>query len=562
MKKFLSIFAIVLLAATWALAAAPGTDSVSIDNEFVRAVVNRGPREAGRFSIGTTGGDISRPASRNQHLIFGGNTPWTSYTTVLIDGEKYVFGGSTARRAGHDATYGTAVTLPTANNDNVTTVYRCGDIEVAQELGFVRGPSTRMLDTLGITYRLTNHGAVNHQVGLRVMLDTMCGSNDAAPMRAGRQAITTATAFAGAAIPDYWQAFDSLAKPTVISQGTLRGGGLTVPDKIIFADWGTLADEPWEPVITPDMGFIRKGETDPDTAVAMFWNPQALEPEKTLAYTTEYGIGDVSLQPGNLTLGLTAPAESTFEYERTDTFTITGYLQNAGGFEARDIALSLKLPAGLSLVSGSKLKEAYDSLKPGETAQESWTVRPNGKHGGKQKLELAVTSTNIEANQTTRDILLNVPVPTLQCTPRSVNVTAGSSDLPTLILIQINLKPAENLQGARFTLEYDPKVVRPLGKPFGVTRGSAFAEDDRLLNWHYDDSVDGRLVVTGRRNQALPMTQAEVNIATIKFQVVGPGKSALRLFDAVTLPASTDKGEELPIQTTDGEIVVTAEPAK
>jgi len=560
MNRLFGSLLIGLLGCAGVFAAAPGAESVSIENEFIRAVVNRGPREAGRFSIRTTGGDPSRPASREQHLIFGGNAPWTSYTTVQVDGEKFVFGGPTSRRAGHGASYGKAMTLPTAENKTVTTVYRCGDIEVAQELGLVRGPSTRMLDTIGITYRLTNHGVANHQVGVRVLLDTMCGSNDAAPMRAGRQAITTATAMAGSTVPDYWQAFDSLAKPTVISQGTLRGTGLTVPDKVIFADWGTLADEPWEPVLTPEMGFIRKGETDPDTAVALFWNPQSIDPEKTASYTTAYGIGDVSLQPGNLTLGLTAPAEATYEHERTDTFTITGYLQNAGGFEARDVSLTFTLPAGLTLVNGSKLKETYDSLKPGETAQESWTVRPNGKFGGKAKLALAVASANIEANQIARDVQLNVPTPTLQCTPRSVSVTAGSTDLPTLVLVQVNLKPAENLQGVRFTLQYDPKVVRPLGKPFGVTRGSAFAEDDRLLNWHYDDSVDGRLVIVGRRNQALPMTQAEVNLATIKFQVVGAGKTALKLLDAVALPATTDKGEEHPVQVADGEIIVTAEP--
>ena len=546
----LAVLSLVMLRAC---AAAPGAESVSIVNEFIRADVNRGPEEAGRFSMRTTGGDPSRPDSKNQHLIFGGNAPWTSYTTVLIDGEQFAFGGPTERRAGHTAAYGKAITLPAANGNTVTCAYRYGDIDVEQDLAFIRGASTRMLDTVGITYKVTNRGATTHQVGLRVMLDTMCGSNDGAPMRAGQQVITSATALGGKELPDYWQAFDSLSKPVVISQGTLRGANLTPPDKVIFADWGTLADEPWMPVLTPDMGFIRKGEGDPDTAMAMFWNPEALEPEKSTSYTTAYGIGDVSLKAGNLTLGLTAQAEATFEYERTDTLTITGYLQNAGGFEARDVRLRLALPDGLSLVNGSKLVETYPSLKPDETAQVSWVVRPNGKHGGKLKLDFSVSSANIEPNQIQRDLLVNVPLPTLQSAPAVQTVPAVSNDLPTLVLVQLNLKPAEALQGARFTVKYDPAILCPLGKPFGVVRGSVFADNDRLMTWSYDDATPGTLTVAGRRTEALAVTQAEANLATLKFQVVGTGKCAIKISDAVAI---NEKGEERPLQTSDGAVIV------
>ena len=98
-------------------------DPVTMENEFIRLVVNAGPDEVGRFSIKTTGGDPSRPESKNQHLIFGANAPWTSYTTVLIDGEKYGFGGATQRRAGQTAKYGKQVSGPTKTGDGITTTY-------------------------------------------------------------------------------------------------------------------------------------------------------------------------------------------------------------------------------------------------------------------------------------------------------------------------------------------------------------------------------------------------------------------------------------------------------
>ena len=366
-------------------AATPAPAPVLLENEFVRVVVNRGPEEAGRFSIGTTGGDPSRPLSKNKHLIFGGNKPWTSYTTVRIDGVSYVVGGPTHRHAGENAKYGQTTVAPVLGDKQITYSEKFGDIEVTQELGFVRGLSTRMLDTIGITYKITNHGTASHHTGLRVLLDTMCGDNDGAPMRAGRQAISTATMLTGSAIPDFWQAFDSLTNPAVISQGTLRGGDATPPDKALFADWGTLAEEPWEPVLTAGQGFIRKGETDPDSAMAMIWNPQPLDAGKSRTYVSYYGIGEVSLKPGMLTLGLTAPAETTFAYERTDNITLTGYLQNSGGFAAHDVTMTLEVPKGLTLVDGDSVKEALKQLKPNETLQRSWTFMRTGRRAGHRR---------------------------------------------------------------------------------------------------------------------------------------------------------------------------------
>jgi len=528
-------------------------DPVTMENEFIRLVVNNGPDEIGRFSIKTTGGDPSRPASKDQHLIFGASAPWTSYTTVLVDGEKYGFGGQTQRRAGQSAKYGKQITAPAKTDNGISTTYRVGDIEVTQELGFVRGPSTRMLDTVGITYSLTNKGTVTHNVGLRVMLDTMCGSNDGAPIRAGgSDEIKHATLLSGAGIPDYWQAFDSLSNPTVVSQGSLRGGGLTAPDRILFADWGSLADEPWEPTLEAGQGFIRKNEADPDSASALFWNAKALEPGQSIAYTTYYGIGDVSIKSGQLALGLTAPAETTFEYERTESFTITGYMQNTGGFEGKNVVMTLALPDGLTLKDG-ELKHTYPSLKPGDTVQESWRVQINGKLDGKQQIVLAATSDNIETNKNARDIQLIVPQSTVKFVPRIQSVPMQTNGLPTIIPTQVNLLPAENFYGVRFTVKYDPNIVIPLGNPFGVMRGRAFVENSKLLAWIVDDSVDGAITVTGKRLDAAPLTQAEINLATIKFRAVGAGKSALKVEKAIAIDKD---GAEVPLATADGELTV------
>ena len=62
---------------------------LELKNEYIRIILNNRPYNAGRFSVGTTGGDPDRLGDENKHLIYGGTEPWTSYTTVRIGNENW-----------------------------------------------------------------------------------------------------------------------------------------------------------------------------------------------------------------------------------------------------------------------------------------------------------------------------------------------------------------------------------------------------------------------------------------------------------------------------------------
>ncbi len=119
-----------------ACAADPTPTGLSISNEFIKIRVNQGPAEAGRFAMDTTGGDPSRPAGANQPLIFGSREPWTSYTTVLVDGKPMLFGGPSDRRAGKGVAVGTVTSEPKIEGEAIVTVSHVGEVEVRQELIF------------------------------------------------------------------------------------------------------------------------------------------------------------------------------------------------------------------------------------------------------------------------------------------------------------------------------------------------------------------------------------------------------------------------------------------
>lgn len=425
----LALLSIVLLAPVVRAAETP--TGTALGNEFVRIRVNPGPPEAGRFAVDTTGGDPSRSSDDDKPLIFGSRQPWTSFTTVLVDGSPMIFGGPTSRRAGKDVPTGSVRDGPRIDGDTLLCVASLGDLEVRQELGFARSPTTRVKDAARIVYRITNRGAQPHVVGLRIVLDTMLGSNDGAPLRAGDEAITTATRLSGGQIPEYWQAFDSLAKPEVISQGTLRGAGLTPPDRLEMVDWGTLADSPWDFPFPAGADFTRRGEQEQDTAVALYWNPQPLAPGETRGYATLYGVGGVSLSPAQLSLGLTAPTEVDYQHEGAKPFTVIAYLENSGGFESRATACTLELPKGLKLAEGEATVK-LGLMKPGETRQTSWRVLPTGAATGSLNLIAKATSENLEPNQVEREVTVNA-APQIALTlaaPDRLNVTPENRYAP------------------------------------------------------------------------------------------------------------------------------------
>lgn len=112
-KKIIMLIGLLTLSLSVLLVTpASAQENVEIDNEYIRIVVNAGELNGGRFSVGTTGGDPGRTTDDNKALIYGGDDPWTSYTTVKVDNQNWIYGNPTDRRAGYDGLYGELVQPP------------------------------------------------------------------------------------------------------------------------------------------------------------------------------------------------------------------------------------------------------------------------------------------------------------------------------------------------------------------------------------------------------------------------------------------------------------------
>ena len=449
----LAVLAALIALAVGVIGAGGVAETIAVQNEAVRLIVNNTDNGQGRFAVDVVGGDPKRPEDDGQPLIYGRPIPWTSYTTILADGQMYAFGGATSRRSGKDLAIGELLAAPETREGAIVTSWRYGEIDVTQRLSIVEGPTTGQPDTARIAYTFFNRGKENHRVGLRMCLDTMLGTNDGAPFRLADRQILTDESLQGKQIQPYWQAFDSLSEPHVIAQGTLAGGELTPPDRVFFTNWGTLADSPWSPPLEPGRDFTRLGEFELDSAVALMWQEVNIAPGGMLTRVTYYGLGGLTIANGDLTLGVTAPA--TVTSGDGSTFMVLGYLENRGEGVARDAVMTLDLPASLQAVSPKQVQ--LGRLKPGEVRQVAWSLKATG--AGTANIKVTATAFQLDPTTVQRAIRLFGP-PRLTVTlpePPPVSVQSGRYDpYPALLPAVITNTGGSTSSATRVELALGP----------------------------------------------------------------------------------------------------------
>ena len=383
-------------------------DMLSIENEFIKIIVNNQSLDKGRFSLETTQGAPQNSEDNNQLLIFGRPIPWTSYTTIQIDGKPFIFGGKdekVSKRSGLKQEFG-IVDYQRIEDERILTKTVFNDIEAIQELMLIRNPSTQVKDSALISYRLKNRSlSTSHNVGLRLMMDTKLGSNDGAPFRIGKDAITSEVSYSKNTMQDYWQTFDNLSSPNIVAQGTLRLEKLDImpPDRLYLANWGTLVDHPWNYNYEKGRSFIRTGELDKDTALALYWDPVTLGPGEEKVIKTAYGLGGLSTVTGELTIGITAPAEAS--KTQKSSLLIVAYILNSGGFDSKNTKVEFNLPKGFTIVEGSKINN-LDTLIAGQTKQIPIKINVQNANVGKQTITVKVTSSTLKENEISRSITI------------------------------------------------------------------------------------------------------------------------------------------------------------
>jgi 3',5'-cyclic AMP phosphodiesterase CpdA len=348
----------------------------------------------GQFTMGIPNGTI---------LLFGHPNPLTSATTFRIDGKDYW--------NYYLSSWGKAISLPQTKGLSNTTTWDIDKIQFNQTLSIVEGSTTGNLDTAEIKYVVTNKDTVSHEIGVRVMLDTMLGENDGAPFRIPKAGgVTTEREFLKNNMPMYWQAFDDLTSPSFQSQGTLVGGLATIPDRFITVGWSHINETAWECETIPNQDFDYTYSDYYDSAVGIYWFPIKLSPGQSKEFVTYYGLGgiDIDIQPP-LVVGLSAPEKVIInKNDISKKFTLTAYLNNSSPGvtkTATGITTELILPKGLSLAEDEIAIQNIPDLRINEDMQTSYDINI-GDVGGKLTYSLIVTASNVAKKTVNKDIFV------------------------------------------------------------------------------------------------------------------------------------------------------------
>jgi len=258
----------------------------------------------------------------------------------------------------------------------------------------------QLLDTCQVRYDITNEDSKPHEVGLRFLLDTFIGHNDAVPftIAGAKELCDTMKSFDRPAdVPDYISALErqDLKDPGTVAHLSLKyGGGLEPPGRVTLGAWpspslrnqpgGEKADKQdtrWEvPLLS--MALAKSSETDGDSAVTMYWNEKEVKPKEARTVGFAYGLGSMTGATGQGRLGITAGGELVANKE----FTLTAYVKDPAAGET----IALTLPRGLQLVGG-KGKEAVPPSPPGSPySPVTWRIRAT--KGGVLRVKVALNS--------------------------------------------------------------------------------------------------------------------------------------------------------------------------
>ena len=307
--------------------------------DYRQAIVEIGYNSQGRFGL---------KSKKDGKKLTYSDTGGTNNTRVWVDGDTPIYGDG-----------GRWLKEPRLKDGRLTSVWKYKDIEVAQIASYVYGLQPGRVDTIQIKYELTNVGRSTREVGLRIMIDTLIGSNDGVPfvVPGHKGIVTEALEFSGAQVPESFQALEKLdlAEPGVIVRMRLQGGKTTRPDRLVITHWpGSSAD--WDFPLT---------ELGHDSAVGLYYEPRSMARDGSRTIVTCYGLGEISSAvSGNASLSL------SFEraVELKDKFWIMALvIAPHAGQTAR-----LTLPAGLDFSDGY---EPEQEVTPGdEHTQVSWRI--------------------------------------------------------------------------------------------------------------------------------------------------------------------------------------------
>lgn len=385
-----ALLALLLLTGSLAQGTAALADALTqpqttvLENQYLKITVDN---STGRFGIRTADGQPVRKNDDQVNLMFGGDSPDTSFTSFRIDGTDYIFGNPYK----FGARFFSEITPPVIVNSpdgtrQIETVWTIKGVAIKQILMLYPDPQNKLnAGNVNIRYEVRNDSGVQVELGTRILLDTQIGANDGpefqigtgykVPLMVERRLVHDPEQELGVSeedrlfykLPPYWVMRDKLdltnpAATHVVAYGfnNFSEGNINIVDEMIVGHWNGLANTKWDYTPNGNLDFTRDTNDygTADSAVAFYWQPKALETGRVQTFETVYGLGEI-IEPDQVfsiryldppqQLATNADASA---YADEGVFTLNIEAENLAQFnmEHTNMTALLELESGLSFV--------------------------------------------------------------------------------------------------------------------------------------------------------------------------------------------------------------------
>lgn len=366
-----------------AAAAVSNMKTTVIQNEFIKITVDNA---TGRFGIRTVEGQPVRKKDQNVDMMFRGDDPETSFTTFKIDGTDYIFGNPYKFGANFFSETTAPKIIRNANGtQQIETIWKIKEVQIKQIL-MLYTDSTDLLNAgnVNIRYQVVNNGNAQIELGSRILLDTMVGSNDGpqfqigtttkSPLLVERTLVHDPAALgipeadqAYYKLPAYWVMKDKLELDNPLATNVMAYGfnniaeaNINIVDKMTVAHWNNLANTKWDYTPNPNLDFTKDTNDfgTADSAVAFYWNPKTLAKQASQTFETVYGLGEIVAPDKIFSIRYLDPVQQLAtlpdgsDYENEGLFEITAEIENLPMYDMEHSMLNVEmtLQNGLSFV--------------------------------------------------------------------------------------------------------------------------------------------------------------------------------------------------------------------
>ena len=218
--------------------------------------------EIGRFSLYY----LEDVRNKTYLPLFVDDDPRTSVMSVVVGNKIYRIGESYDFKGKAETT-----------SKGARFVWTSSQLEIVQEFIPITSQASTLEDGIVLRVSLENISGQDLTVGVRVLLDTYLGEDKYVHFRTdSAESMSREITVPKSAMIKYWISPRPDAEAKSGFQCLTSGQDITIPDRIVFANWKRLNENSWAYETSASRNFNNPPYSFNDSAVAHFYDPQKL----------------------------------------------------------------------------------------------------------------------------------------------------------------------------------------------------------------------------------------------------------------------------------------------